>query len=146
MGGEGVDSGDFCALARKEVINPIAKSVMKCTEFDLQCAVADWLDFQESLGKLTWQHSPNEGKRKPVYVKMLIKAGMKTGEPDCAIYLKGGVTFFIELKRKGNYLTETQKHRHRLLNSMGYKTFTVTAETPRQAVDEVIRILGEMGA
>ena len=52
------------------------------SENDLQRAVAKVLDYSG----LTWQHTPNEGKRTPRSGAMLKAAGMKAGFPDVAIY------------------------------------------------------------
>ena len=120
---------------------------MKYFEYDLQCAVASYLDGLGLAGvKLAWSHPPNEGKHKPQYRVKQKKAGMKAGEPDCIIYLEGGVTLFIELKLAGNGLSQSQKDRHGVLRTLGFQVHTVTAKTPQDAVNQVEAILKKAGA
>ena len=114
---------------------------MKYLEYDLQCAVAKYLDdIAKVTGKLQWNHPPNEGKHKPQYRVKQAKAGMKAGEPDCIIYHDGKV-LFIELKLHGNYLNPNQKTRHEALRRVGCPVYTVTAKTPEHAVEQVELIL-----
>ncbi|MBI1425800.1 MAG: hypothetical protein GC149_20435 [Gammaproteobacteria bacterium] len=118
----------------------------KFDEFSLQCAVATYLDgLAAATKRLAWSHPPNEGKQKPQYRMKQIKAGMKTGEPDCIIYLKGGKTIFIELKTDRGSLSAAQKKRHAELRALGFDVYTVKAATPAEAVRKVARILFEHG-
>ena len=119
--------------------------VIEYKEADLQKAVASRLNALESLGLLTWNHPPHEGKRHVAYAKKLKSHGTKAGEPDCVIYLKGGKTIFIELKTMTGTIKKHQLFRHNLLSMMGFPVHVVLAETPHQAVREVDRILKEEG-
>ena len=77
------------------------------SEHDLHLQVAEYLD----LTGLIYHHSPNEGKRRPQYTKMLLRKGMRKGWPDIQI-LHRGRSVFIELKTKKGRLSTAQKKCH----------------------------------
>lgn len=118
---------------------------MNWKEADLQKAVATFLFDLERLGLLTFHHSPNEGNRHVSHKVKLKSHGMRAGEPDIAIYIKGGKTVFVELKTMTGKISANQLERSRLLGLMGFKVYTVLAETPKRAVDQVHKILRENG-
>ena len=88
-------------------------------ESDEHIAVADYLKY---LGVL-FNHSPNEGMRKPQYVAKLKRMGMLPGFPDFFIYEPRGIYkgLAIEMKRiKGGRITEEQKECLAKLSERGY--------------------------
>ena len=110
-------------------------------ETDLQKAAASFLDDLEHRGMLAWSHPPNEGKRTMQYAVKLKQQGVKAGEPDCIIYLKGGQTLFIELKKYDGTVSKPQKARHELFRSLGYAVHIVKERTPQKTVNAIERIL-----
>jgi hypothetical protein len=107
----------------------------------VRIAVAKYLDGLADLNVLAWSHPPNEAKHAVQYRMKQKRAGMKTGEPDCIIYLKGGQTVFIELKRLNGTLSAEQKNRHGALINLGFVVNTIKAATPAQAVKAVAAFL-----
>ncbi len=88
-------------------------------ESEEQAAVADYLRYL----KVLFNHSPNEGDRKPQYTAKLKRMGMRTGFPDFFIYeTRGGWHgLAIELKRvKGGRVTDEQRKCLRELMDRGY--------------------------
>lgn len=117
----------------------------KFSEAEIQTAVATYLNGLELLGVLGFFHPANESKRTPRYGARLKAHGMKAGEPDCIVYLKGGKTLLIELKVKTGVLSPAQRGRHRLYTQLGYDVHVVKADGPRAAVKAVEDILRTAG-
>ena len=67
--------------------------------------------------------------------------GMAAGEPDLRVYLDGGRVVFIEMKTSKGRLSENQKNRIEALQNAGHIAHVVKANTPTNAVDQVVDIL-----
>lgn len=94
---------------------------LKCRESVFQENLAKYLDYMGAL----WNHTPNEIKAKPQYMKKRRKQGVKKGFPDNSIYepnkyYKG---LFIELKTGGNSASIEQEEWINNLNKNGYLAF-----------------------
>jgi hypothetical protein len=110
-------------------------------EFDLQCAVATYLDFHSTNGKkFVWFHCPSEGARKVQYRVKLKLQGLKRGVADCVLFCAGGRTLSIELKLAAA-LSPGQKEWQEQLSRLGHVTYLVRAKTPAEAVEQVDQIL-----
>ena len=118
---------------------------MKWTEDALQRDVAVYLDHLEALRFLAWNHPPNEGNRSRRFGAKLKSHGMKAGQPDCEIWLNNGQSLFVELKTAKGSLGKSQKERHAILQGVGYPVYTIKATTPKNAVNQVEKILRQHG-
>jgi len=67
--------------------------------------------------------------------------GMAAGEPDLRIYLDGGRIVFIEMKTARGQLSKSQKQRIKALRDRDHIAYVVKAETPANAVDQVVDII-----
>ena len=91
------------------------------SEAALQRSVAKMLD----TAGFWWQHTPNEGKRKPRTGSNLKRAGMKTGVPDILIFDRptcGAAGVAIELKFGRNKTTKEQEQWLDELRARGWIT------------------------
>ena len=87
------------------------------SEEQLHYQVADYLNI--SLPAQTvWHHSPNEGQRRPQYIKKLLRKGLHPGWPDFEIIYKGRI-IFIELKTPKGRVSKKQKQCHHDLMMAG---------------------------
>ena len=66
---------------------------------------------------------------------------MAAGEPDLRIYLDGGRIVFIEMKTARGQLSKSQKQRIKALRDRDHIAHVVKAETPANAVDQVVDII-----
>ncbi|MDB5490341.1 MAG: hypothetical protein JWO78_190 [Micavibrio sp.] len=122
-----------------------SNAAMPWKERDLQKACAAYLMALERLGMLTFSHSPNEAKRS-VYSAASLKAqGMRTGEPDLCILIKGGTTIFVELKTMTGVISKAQQLRSALLGALGFKSYVLLGESPQDAVNNLQSMLRENG-
>jgi len=80
------------------------------SEEQLHFQVADYLNLALSA-QTVWHHSPNEGKRRPQYIKKLLRKGLRPGWPDFEIIHRGRV-IFIELKTTKGRVSKSQKQCH----------------------------------
>lgn len=111
-------------------------------ESDLQKSIANFLDNQERLFKsFTWFHPPNGGRRDKSYARFLAGQGVKAGVPDIVILTQHGGTILIELKYKKNSLQDTQEKFHAKLRRLNHPIYTIKAEFPHDAVNQVEAIL-----
>lgn len=112
-------------------------------ESEEHIAVADYLNY---LG-LLFNHSPNEGIRKPQYVVKLKRMGMSVGFPDFFIYEpRGGYHgLAIELKRrKCGRVTEEQKKCLKELSERGYyATVCYGFDDAKAVIDRYLKQQGE---
>ncbi len=116
------------------------------TENAIQRAVASYLRQMEGItGAFTFSHPANEGKRTPVQGAMLKAAGLRPGEPDIVIYMRGNHTVFIELKNGSGVLSNSQRERHDVLRGLGYDVYVVKARSSAEAIMQVEAILNANG-
>jgi hypothetical protein len=106
-------------------------------EDHLQMAVATYL----RRANVTFAADQNEGRRSPRDGARRKAMGMAAGEPDLRIYLPGGRTLFVELKRKSGRLSDAQEWRHEELRRLGFQVETVYAATPREAGIKVLQLI-----
>ena len=105
------------------------KKRRKHPEEDIQKAVISFLRGLKKVGvPLRYLHPANELLRTS-NMKMLYWAlGIESGVPDVLIFLRGGITIFIELKVEPNGLSETQMEWENDLCSMGFEHHIYTAK------------------
>jgi hypothetical protein len=77
-------------------------------EFHLQCLVADVLA-RWSMPYWKWTHLPMGEYRPPVTAARLKRAGVAPGWPDFILISPQARVHFLELKRRGNTLSEAQR-------------------------------------
>lgn len=77
-----------------------------------------------TLNNILCNHTPNEGKRSYSEGRKLKKMGLSKGFPDISIFEPKGKYhgFFIEMKRKGNKVSEEQIKWLMELKARGYAT------------------------
>lgn len=93
---------------------------MSYKEDALQMSVANYLD----LLNLLWMHPANERKTSIQAGARLKRKGVKSGVPDCLIFVPKGIFsgLAIELKIKPNKTTENQKKWLKSLQNAKWKT------------------------
>jgi len=69
-------------------------------------------------------------------------AGMDRGKCDLKIYLRGGRTVQIELKRKGGRVSTAQADWHAVLKLLGHEVHVVVARSPKDGIDQVLELIG----
>lgn len=77
------------------------------SEGQLHRAVVKWLEWQEQLGRLTFAHVPNEGRRSRITGARLKALGMRAGFPDLVLFGHFGCGV-IELKSKDGKVRPNQ--------------------------------------
>lgn len=118
------------------------------SEYDCQKAQAKHLaDRRDMARDLAFCAIPNDaamfatnGKVNFGKMNSLKATGLIPGAPDLIIWMRGR-TIQIENKMKGNPLSDTQKAFRDGLKALGHEYHTITAETPGDAVNQLIRIL-----
>lgn len=106
--------------------------------------------FQEAVTKymalayprILYFHVPNEGQRNVVAGSKLKRKGLKRGIPDCIIEAprRGYHGLRVELKVKGNYLSDEQKEVLAYYNENGYyATMVRSFDEFREIVDEYLK-------
>ena len=116
-------------------------------ESDLQVCAANALNAlrQETANAFCFTHVANEypvhGAAAMRWVRRLKERGLRPGVADLQVWLSGGRTLHIELKRKGKYLSVLQKQLRAELINLGHTWHTVTASTPQEAGDLVEAIV-----
>jgi len=81
---------------------------MKATEYQIQCAIVEWLRVRAISGKFRFFHIPNGGSRHKAEAARLKKAGVTPGVPDLCVILQNGRTLWIEVKSKPGRLSHNQ--------------------------------------
>lgn len=113
-------------------------------EADLQRAIVKKLLRPYKEQGLLHFHVGMEGvKLKPYQAQQAKAQGMERGCPDMRLFFPDSRVCFIELKKKGNYLTEEQRQVSGLLNGFGFDWHTVTAKDPEDAVRQVSLIVDQ---
>lgn len=102
------------------------------TETEIQIQVVSWLyslrssDFEFFSVPNESNLSASKGKSKnyrfAIYQKTL-KMGLKTGIPDLCFLVKGGKTFFIEMKIPKGVLSKTQRFRIPIIENLGFAVY-----------------------
>lgn len=110
-------------------------------EEHLQAAMVQTLYGLEREGWLSFAADMNAGKRGPRAAAMAKATGIRSGEPDLRIYLGGGRTIFIELKRRGGRMSHAQTSRVDTLNCLGFPVYTLYAACPSEACCALMGIL-----
>lgn len=77
-----------------------------------------------------------------LYIRLVLRAGVKTGWPDVEVLLRGGAPLFIEFKRPGDDVDPdgTQAERHAELRARGYTV--VVADSLDKAIAAVTQAVG----
>jgi hypothetical protein len=91
----------------KPRLAPKPRKAPAALEFRTCCALADTLRRFAEPG-WRWTHFPAGEYRRPETGERLARMGLKKGWPDYQFLSPTGVTFYLELKRKGNALTAEQ--------------------------------------
>ena len=73
---------------------------------------------------------PNGGLRAKSVATAMKAEGVQKGVPDLCILCSEGRVFWVEMKKKGNYLSPEQKAFHAFLNGTGHEVVTITAIDP----------------
>lgn len=112
-------------------------------EYVLQEALARVLTMHEVRYEFFWHHSPNEGdKGQHRWGKKMKRQGTKAGFPDMVIFPKRPhYPYFIELKAGKNKLSANQKIVKKQVESLGYTWYTLTANNPQDAINQLLEIL-----
>lgn len=112
-------------------------------ESPMQTAWAGYLDGLATAFPcdIAWAHPPNEGHRNVLFAKKLKRQGVKSGDADAAIYLRGGCTVFAELKAMDGTISGDQMARLATFNGLGFMTYVVAAITPSAAVDAIAAVV-----
>jgi hypothetical protein len=108
---------------------------MKRPEQSLQRGVVRYLTLMENMGKLTYFHVPNGGKRSKVEAAIFKSLGVRAGVSDLVLLFPDARSAFIELKAPGGKLTDAQKRFRCKVEGLGFP-FAVC-----DAVDEVERFV-----
>ncbi len=81
---------------------------MKATEYQIQCAIVEWLRLKSIGGKFRFFHIPNGGSRHKAEAARLKKSGVMPGVPDLCVVLQDGRTIWIEVKSASGKLSADQ--------------------------------------
>jgi len=81
---------------------------MKATEYQIQCAIVEWLRVRAISGKFRFFHIPNGGSRHKAEAARLKKSGVMPGVPDLCVILQNGRTLWIEVKSSKGKLSADQ--------------------------------------
>jgi len=117
-------------------------------EQEMQKAVARYLYTLENLtNRFTFFHPANGGKRTKAEAGIFKSMGVRAGVPDLVILFNLEISnpVFVELKAKGGSLNANQRSFHKKLEGLFYGVYTVTAQSPSHAVEQVEAILKERG-
>ena len=112
-------------------------ATIRWKEDNLQLAVAQHLrreGYMFAADQNAGRRSARDGARRKAL-------GMAAGEPDLRIYLDGGRIVFIEMKTARGQLSKSQKQRIKALRDRDHIAHVVKAETPANAVDQVVDII-----
>tara|TARA_R100001230_G_C5470780_1_gene25730 strand:+ start:20 stop:415 length:396 start_codon:yes stop_codon:yes gene_type:complete len=112
-------------------------ATIRWKEDDLQLAVAQHLRREGYL----FAADQNAGRRSARDGARRKALGMAAGEPDLRVYLDGGRIVFIEMKTARGQLSKNQKQRIKALRQRDHIAHVVKAETPADAVDQVVDII-----
>ena len=111
------------------------------SEDDLQKAQVSYLAGRRDMARdLVFCAIPNAARRSPKLAALLKATGMVAGAPDLIIWMRGR-TIQIENKVRGRHPTPAQEAFGDGLKALGHEYHTITAETPGDAVNQLIRIL-----
>ena len=111
------------------------------SEDDCQKAQVSYLEFRrETMRDLMFCAIPNAAKRSFRLAALLKALGLVSGAPDLIIW-KHGRTVHIENKVKGRNPSDAQKAFGDALKALGHEYHVITAETPKDAVDQLEAIL-----
>lgn len=103
------------------------------TEHQEAEAFATWL----RINRYRFTHIPNEGSGSVARGRKLKREGVSAGFPDYVIFLKNGLTLFIELKRQNGVATTSQKSWGKFLREFGHLWFVCKGwEQARSKVEE----------
>jgi len=91
---------------------------MKRPEQELQNAVADYLFMLEKHNGFLWFAVPNGGHRSKIEAAIFKGQGVRAGIPDICI-IKGGKSYFIELKSAKGRMSPAQEHIKEMLEMVG---------------------------
>lgn len=118
-----------------------ANRLVNWSEDDIQLAVVQHLRRR----KIVFAADQNAGRRSMREGARRKALGMAAGEPDLRIYLPGGRLVLVELKKRNGKVSAAQKERHADLVSLGFAVHTLRADTPANAVGQMVDILSIYG-
>lgn len=105
---------------------------MKRTEDAIQRACIEYLKLEENLGKLTFFHVPNGGKRNVIEAARFKKLGVRAGVYDLAIVLPEARAVFVEVKAPKSYASKKQKEFNERVSNLSCPTAIVRSVTDLQ--------------
>jgi hypothetical protein len=85
-------------------------------------------------------HIPNGGYRTKAEAGIFKAMGVQSGAPDLVIWMKGE-TLQIELKARKGKLSDAQEAFGDRLEALGHPYHVITAESPKDAVDQLVALL-----
>lgn len=109
------------------------------SEGQLQKAVVTWLSIQEQLGRLTYAHIPNEGRRSRIAGSNLRRMGLRAGFPDLVVFGHFGCGV-IELKTETGKIRPNQREW-----AERFQTFEIPHAICRSLEDVMTRVDAWMG-
>ena len=95
--------------------------------------------------QLTFFHVPNQLLRRPYIRKIYAGLGVRSGVPDLPIALPGGKTLWVELKYKGNGLSDDQNEFMGRLKALGHITHVIDAKDAVDAQRQLFDLLAAHG-
>ena len=98
---------------------PSRRSTRRMTEYQLQCAVADFLAWALP-DNILFTHLPMGGKRDKATAGKLKAMGVNPGWPDFEILIPDGVTIRIEMKGEKGKLSPAQRAFHQRAKALGH--------------------------
>ena len=111
------------------------------SEDDLQKAQVSYLAGRRDTKRdLIFCAIPNAAKRGPKLAAIMKATGLVAGAPDLIVWMKGRV-IQIENKTKGVRQSASQEWFEERLKALGHEYHLITAETPGDAVNQLIGIL-----
>lgn len=111
------------------------------SEDDCQKAQVSYLAGRRDMARsLVFCAIPNAARRGPKLATLLKATGMVAGAPDLIVWMRGRV-IQIENKVRGRRPTPAQEAFGDGLKALGHEYHVVTAETPGDAVNQLIEIL-----
>jgi hypothetical protein len=118
----------------------------KYPEQKLQIGVAyHFKKLEAEKGGFTFFCVPNGVPRDKREASLFKALGVRPGVHDLVFLLTGGKTVLIELKAQDGRLSEDQKTFHALADSLGHRSYTVTASDATEGINIVYGILAENG-
>ena len=120
--------------SRKSAAKPFRLTALEPTEFDLQRAVSELLDWLILPPAFYTAFPAGWGKLPPRIAGLLKACGLKRGMPDILVFDVGRV-IGIELKARRNIVSDEQREMHSKLLACGFEIYVC------RTVEQVIQAL-----